>query len=285
VLGIDVSADVLTRWAEWLAPAVQPFFVESRRGWPKSAAGALSPELGDTYRTWRVDTSLERVWLDEETFSALSRSQRSSLVRAQVEHGRGAVPSVRRWSDVVVPAVLRAQADGHRFVWWLSIVARNPLGVLSRVIDAAPDGGAPVGFPSRHREVSDATWRRCASVLPGARRIAGSFPPSSGPNCFTTVLSGAGVPGIEHEGVLQAPFLAWLDAACRPGGRDDDPGTVLVWRDRDGAPVHGAVTIGNGWALEKASREWWTPRAIRHVSDVVRSARARGQRLERHTIR
>jgi hypothetical protein len=59
---------------------------------------------------------------------------------------------------------------------------------------------------------------------------------------------------------------------------------VLVWR-RDGAPFHAAVSIGDGWVLEKPSQDWHSPRAVATVADVVRTARAAGQRLERHTIR
>lgn len=84
--------------------------------------------------------------------------------------------------------------------------------------------------------------------------------------------------------MLREPFLAWLDTTCRLGGRDEEPGTVLLWRDSDGEPFHAAVTIGDGWALEKASGEWWTPRAVRAVRDVIRASRAPGQHLERHHI-
>src|SRR5687767_694711 len=98
VLGVSVSADLHNGWRQWLAPEVQPFFVEPLRTWPKSTLGArsLTRELRDTYKAWRVDRSLKTLWLDEETFLGMSRSQRATLVRAQVDHRRGAVPSVRR---------------------------------------------------------------------------------------------------------------------------------------------------------------------------------------------
>lgn len=286
MLGVEVSAELQGRWRQWLAPDVQPFFVESFRPWPKSAASepSLSPELRDTYRAWGIDRSLKALWLDETMFLGMSREQRATLVRAQIRHRRGAVPSVRRWSDVLDPATLRSQADGRRFVWWPSLVASNPHVVLSRVVGAAPEGREVDALPSRHRDVARTTWKRCARVLPNARRLAGSFPPSSGPNCFATVTGAAGAAGAAHERMLQGPFLAWLDATCRPGGRDDEAGTVLVWRNGKGEPVHAAVTIGDGWALEKASSEWWTPSAVRNVRDVIRTARSRGQRVERHRI-
>src|SRR5688500_9886168 len=100
VLGVEVSADLHNRWRQWLAPDVQPFFVDSLRAWPKSVLAtnsALSPEQGDTYKAWRVDRSLKTLWLDEATFHDMPRSQRAAMVRAQVERRRGAVPSVQRW--------------------------------------------------------------------------------------------------------------------------------------------------------------------------------------------
>ena len=287
MLGIEVEEARRGDWCDWLAPEVQPFFVDSRRSWPNVSAvdeHTMSEELGHTYRTWRVDRALEILWLDEAAFRELSRAERTALVRAQVEHRRGAVPSVRRWSDLLDPATLRSQADGRRFVWWPSLVAADPDGVLARVVESAPDGAAPDGAPSRHAEVGPTTWQSSSRIVPEARRIAGSFPPSSGPNCFATVMAAAGVAGAEHECTLQEPFLAWLEAACRPGGHDEDPGTVLLWRDTDGAPVHAAITIGDGWALEKGSAEWWTPRAIRTAREVIKASRARGQRLERHRV-
>jgi hypothetical protein len=288
VLGIDVPADLHHAWRGWLAPASQPFFVAD----PDASHDrtALTPELGHTYRTWRLDAGLGVRWLDETAFLDLPRTERARLVRAQVSHGRGAVPSVRRWSTHVDVAPLQDMADGHRFVWWPSIVDRHPHEVLARVVAAAPDGAAPDASPSRHREVGRRTWRATTAVVPRAEEVAGTFPTSSGPNCFGTVLGAAGVEGAEHECVLQDPFLEWLASAARPAprrepaGHRDRAGTVLVWRDAAGAPVHAAVTIGDGWALEKASGEWWTPRAIRPVAEVVRAARLPGQHLERHHL-
>jgi len=291
VLGVDVDADLLRRWQGWLAPQVQPFFVESLRSWPESArapvglTAELSPELRDTYKVWKLDRSLETLWLDEETFFTMSRSERAALVRAQVEHRRGAVPAVRAWADLLAAATLRSQADGHRFVWWPSLLAGDPdvtAQILSRTVAAD-------ALPNRHRDVTRKTWDECAEVLPAARALAGSFPSSSGANCFGTVMATAGVDGAAEAWMLQGPFLDWLDSACQPSRRqghdDDHPGTVLVWRNRDGLPVHAAVTIGHGWALEKPSQEWSTPRVVLRVPDLIRANRSPGQRLERHRIR
>src|SRR5687768_13090720 len=92
-LGVQVSADLRAAWQQWLAPEVQPFFVDSLRPWPRSASGpgVLPREVSDTFAAWRVDRSLETLWLDEASFLAMSRPERAALVRAQVQHRRGAV--------------------------------------------------------------------------------------------------------------------------------------------------------------------------------------------------
>lgn len=281
MLGIDVGADLLRSWASWLAPEVQPFFVESLSQWPAGVDGpsVLSAEQRDTYEVWNLDRTLKVLWLDKSTFAAMPRADRAALVRLQARSHRGAVPTVRRWSDLFDAAALRSQADGHRFVWWPSHLDSWAAEVLRRRVSAE-------SLASRHEEVSERTWEASAAVLPCARALAGSFAPRSGANCFGTVMAAAGVAGAAEEWMLQKPFSDWLETTCRGGGHDDEPGTVLIWRDHAGQPVHAAVTIGGGWALEKPSQTWSTPRAILRVSDVIRTTRSPGKRLgRRHLLR
>jgi hypothetical protein len=280
LLGIPVDDRTLGLWRTWLAPQVQPFFVERSRDWPTVAGDhELTAELRDTYELWNVDRALAVTWLDEAGFAALPRSQRARLVRSQVRHSRGAVPTVRGWSDLVGDDVLREQADGHRFVWWPSL-----LGQRERVRDILERVVAKGNLRSRHAEVTEETWRGCAGVLPRARELAGTFPAGSGPNCFGTVLAAAGVEGAAEEWLVREPFEAWLAATCRHSAASRGVGTVLVWRDGDGQAVHAAVEIGDGWVLEKPSQTWCSPRTIASLRDVVSVNRARGQRLERHRI-
>ncbi|MEY2426374.1 MAG: hypothetical protein QOI61_1946 [Actinomycetota bacterium] len=286
VLGIDVDAALLTAWRDWLAPEIQPFFVESLRRWPKlHDRHELQPELHYTYTLWNVPRRLKTLWLDEATFFELPRAARAALVRDQVTCGRGAVPTVRKWADLSDATELRSQADGHRFVWWPSLIAHSYREVCARFVES--DGLPPyprTAAPSRHREVPNSTWRACAAVVPGARSLAGTFPFPAGANCFGTVMAASGIASATNEWMLREPFLAWLRSACRPGGRDEDPGTVLVWRDHAGLPVHAAVTMGDGWAFEKASGAWWTPRVVAPVDELIRTNRSVGLRLERHHI-
>jgi hypothetical protein len=276
-LDIDVPRELVARWAGWFAPPTQPFLTDpvllARLGMAPSGA-ALPAELRDTFEVYGSAAAV--VWLDEATFAGLPRRHRAALVRAQVARQRGVVPSVRGWAGLLGRAA-RDQADGHRFVWWPSLLA----GHEDRILTAYVSEGRR---PSRHDEVPDATWAAASRLLPGARSLAGTFADRSGPNCFGTVMAAAGVPGADLVWMLREPFEQWLSETTRSGGCDGEPGTVLVWRSPDGLVQHAAVTIGDGWALHKPSQGWMSPRKALTVRDVLRSARAAGRRLERHTL-
>jgi hypothetical protein len=234
-------------------------------------------ELQDTYRLWwGVRRGSAVMWISEAQFASLPRSTRAALVREQAARRRGAVPAVRAWADLVEPQRLREQADGHRFVWWPSLLAEEPDAILARIVSMGR-------LPSRHREVDEDAWRRCGSVLPEARRLGGSFPEGSDSNCFTTVMTAA---GDASDSALDdvAPFDAWLRSRCAPTSSKDQPGVVMVWRNREGVPVHAAASLGGGWGLEKASSDWHSPRAVVAVTDIMRMSRHPGERVERHLI-
>ena len=289
VLGVDVDRDLLGRWARWLAPPIQPFF-GAVAGLPPSlpAPDPVLPEWRDTWRLWRLRTrGLPVTWLGEREFAALDAMTRRALLRGQVEQRRGAVESARRWAPLLDRHALRRCGDGRRFVWWPSLVG----GARGRAVLVAAVGAGQQ--PSRHSEVPEPVWAAAAPILPGARALAGTFPDSScrlegdgwlGANCFATVMAAAGVPDADHTWWLPSDFDAWLGRVAGRGGRDGEPGTVLVWHDRDGVPQHAAVTIGGGWALEKGSQAWYVPRVVLPVADVLRLSRAPGQRLSRYRL-
>ena len=278
-LNIDVPDSLLRRWVEWFSPTVQPFLADadlaSRVG-ERTASMSLSDEVRDTYCLYRLPPSLQHLWLDEAQFLALPRPVRSALVRAQRRFDREVVPSVRSWVSVVGDEI-RSQADGHRFVWWRSLLAGREQQVL---LDYVEEGRRP----SRHDEVPDSVWRSAADVLPGARSLAGTFPPGSGPNCFGTVMAAAGVAGAERVWMQREPFERWLSVKTRPGGYDDVPGTVLVWRSPDRAVQHAAVTLGEGWALHKPSQGWMSPTKVLTTGECKASSRESGRRVERRTL-
>jgi hypothetical protein len=278
ILGIEVQPAQLEAWQGWLAPDPQPFLVGCPGEWDcEDEGGVLTRELADTYRLWwGVEKPSAVVWVSAQQFAALPRSVRAALVREQARRRRGATPSVRAWQDVLDRAQLRAQADGHRFVWWPSLLMGRADDVLARVVS---DGR----LPSRHADVPAHIWRAADGALPGARRLGGTFPAGSTMNCFTTVMEAAGA---SSRAALDdvAPFDEWLDTACRRGGDPSQAGVVLVWRRPDGSPVHAAVTLGGGWALEKPSRDWHSPHAVLTVAEVMKMSRHPGERVERWTI-
>ncbi|WP_127934442.1 hypothetical protein [Nonomuraea polychroma] len=283
VLGIDVESSLVQRWARWLAPACQPFFLTAGEVvelglTPDRPQRALSAELRDTYEVWNLPKGSDVVWLDGPAFHALPRPVRAELVRAQLRHGRGAVPAISGWADVIDAQVLREQADGHHFVWWPALVEPRAEAVLERIL--LDDGH----LPCRRTSVPVDVWRAAASTLPHARALSGTFANGSGANCFGTVMAAAGVQEAAETWMLQEPFEAWLAANCTEGGRDDLPGTVLVWRAGDRTGQHAAVTLGGGWGLHKPSQSWATPRQVLTVHDLIRTAPP-GVTLHRYSLR
>ncbi len=278
-LNIEVADGLLERWVEWFSPAVQPFLADAELACfvgEQTTGASLSDEVRDTYCLYGLPSGLQYIWLDEGQFTTLPRPRRSALVRAQRTFGREIVPSVRSWIAVVGDQV-RDQADGHRFVWWPTLLDGCEEIVLKDYIE---DGRRP----SRHDEVPENLWDSAARILPAARRLAGTFAAASGPNCFGTVMAAAGVCDADTVWVQREPFERWLTDETQPGGRDDAPGTVLVWRSPDGLAQHAAVTLGDGWILHKPSQGWMSPTKVLTIDECKASSRSSGRRLQRHTM-
>lgn len=165
VLGIRVDEDLVDRWRDWFAPAVQPFRTDIL---PPQVAAAVpikrvepTPEWTDTFFMYGGIWT----WLSEEEFDSLGPSLRRSLLAARRR-------SVRPKSMPVWPSDLARSGDDLMFRWVASGAVR----------------------PSRHREVPAGVWNDAHAVLPQAEQLAGTFPTSgSGANCFGTVLAAAGL--------------------------------------------------------------------------------------------
>ncbi len=246
VLGIDVDSDVLDQWRAWLMPAEQPFLV------PRDVAAASG----------LADDSARLSFELTDTFCLYGRGDLAVCWLNRAEGRR--LPS----------PVRRDQPAAHRW----------PSG------DRARDVARAVGFVergrhhSRHPEVDNSTWAAAAAVLPAARDLAGTFPAGSGPNCLGTVMGAAGVAGAAQTWMQREPFEELLAAACQPGGRDDQAGTLLVWRNASRAVQHAAVTLGDGWALHKPSQGWMSPAMVLTVRDTILRARFPGHLLQRYTL-
>lgn len=277
VAGTTVPPWASERWPGWFAPPAQPFVVDGLppddlEALPEPTIRTCSKEVRDSF--WIYDRR-PRIWLTEPEFEDLDRGVRTRLVRAQLRVHQSI--GVVRQAPAAVRDIARAQVDGHRFVWWPSLAQLAGLAPIIELIEAGVR-------PRRHLEVPDQTWRSAAAILPKVQDLAGTFSEGSGPNCFGTVMAAAGVPGAADEWMQREPFADWLSTHTRPGGHDDQPGTVLVWHNRDGQPDHSAVTIGDGWALNKPSQSWSSPRFVWTVTDVVKHSRQNGSRLSRRRI-
>jgi hypothetical protein len=247
VLGIDVNELLLARWHQWLMPTHQPFVVPiemAERHGWDDNREALTFELRDTFELYALAEDHALVWL--------TRAQARELPQAV----RGAQPGVHRWPtqnaahDVV--QVVRYVESGRR--------------------------------SSRHREITEQGWTEAQTVVPDARRLAGTFAELSGPNCFGTVMAAAGIPGADHIWMQIEPFEAWLSDFTRPGGRDDQPGTVLTWRDQQASLTHAAITLGGGYLLHKPSQGWMSPVKVLTVNEGKYSARTPGRHLTRRQL-
>jgi len=248
VLGIEVDDDLLERWRAWLMPPVQPFAVPAALAERLGLADdreRLSFELLDTFELYGLGDDDALVWLDR----AQARTLPAEVRRAQ--------PAAHRWPR------RRREEEIDQAVRFVQLGRR----------------------PSRHADVTPEQWSAAERLLPGARALAGTFPRVSGPNCFAAVMGAAGVLGAAGTWMQPAPFEEWLAAGTRPGGADDEVGTVLVWRDPQGAPAHAAVTLGGGWLLHKPSQGWMSPTKVLGVRDGFSSARSPGRRVSRRTLR
>ncbi|WP_309572750.1 hypothetical protein [Deinococcus sp.] len=275
VLNIPVPSELFQCWRDWLAPARQPFFLTGaeadRLGLetvPRTSV-TFMPEDRDTFTDWNVEAEAgQMAWLTLEDVDALPAGMRRELLRVQVRHGRGNVPLGRHFADLLpgLPA--------PRFLW-----RRGHLtdAVLARLVSQG-------GRACQRRDVPEAVWTRSVGILPGARALAGTFPAGSAGNCFGTAMGAAGVAGAADEWMQREPFEAFLRERTVPGGVDDRPGTVLVWRSADGLAQHAAVTLGGGWVLHKPAQTWWTPRVVLPVRDVKAVSRMLGWRLERRCL-
>lgn len=256
-LAIDVPKQLLVSWREWFAPRLQPFRIDvlpdDVLGHVPRRAHVATDEHRDTFFLYGG----EWTWLEESEFVALPRSVRRALLasRRRLMRPKPSPP----W-----PSALAAKGDAPLLSW----------------VEAGTR-------PSRHDEVDASTWRSCEDALPRARRLAGTFPTAgSGANCFSTVVAATGDSSIDDLWMQTDDFARWLDGATVPvtsTRADDLPGTVLAWTEH-GTLAHAAVTIGDGWVLNKPSQSWSSPRLVWATRDLILGWRYPGTRLRRHRL-
>lgn len=137
--------------------------------------------------------------------------------------------------------------------------------------------------PSLHALAGSHLRHVTQGLLPRAAELAGTFPETSGANCFGAVMAAAGHP--THGWVQQHEFEQWLHDRTAPAtnGSDGDPAQVLLWHEH-GVLAYAAVTLGDGWVLHKPSQSWSSPTLVWTVEELVRSWRLPGTTLSRRAI-
>jgi hypothetical protein len=279
VLGCPVTSDLWAHWLRLFAPPLQPFFVSDTMVqhlpllpcWTRQEFRDLRLPLSftDTFQLYAV--SDEATWvllLDEVAFLLLPPDLQSGLLREQLDFGRAQVASAGVWVRNVpeMESVLTQAGVKGLFVWWPSLWASlTPLQqecvLLATLLDDR--------LPDRRQELTAETWARAAVVLPGARGLAGTFANESGANCFSTVMAAFGTPGVADLWVHPGPFERWLQQVARPATDWDMLGTVLVWRNERAQLQHAAVSLGEGWILQKDAQSWMAPRQVISLADVL----------------
>ncbi|GGO41867.1 hypothetical protein [Deinococcus humi] len=279
ILNIPIDQALLESWANWLAPEQQPFYLTEAQGQALkliiSAAPSFSPEGRDTFKLWGV-TCPQAVMLNESDFLTLPLATRTELLRLQLEHGRGEVLCVADWRDLLTE--VEEQAGGEHFVWWPSLLAGREWELLAH-------WSSQGRLPCEHQAVPEEIWSALRTAWPRVREIAGTFPSGSGPNCFGTVMAGAGVRGAEHQWMLREPFEDWLAAYTAKTTECEAPGTVLVWRDGHGQAQHAALVLGGGYGLHKPSQGWDSPRQALRLNDLYRQFDVQDRVLSCYTLR
>ncbi len=172
-LRIEIGPVLAARQAAWFAPKHQPFVVAKDIANTIDAtplSGGLPAELRDTFEIYILPGELVSVLLCEEEFNDLGRTARLDLVRNQIRLGREAIPSVRSEPADLLARVSK-QAEGHRLVWWPSLLQGHEELIL----------GVYLRFgrrPSRHFEVPESLRENARAALPGARGLAGGHLPT-----------------------------------------------------------------------------------------------------------
>jgi hypothetical protein len=286
ILGCYVPQSTLQSWVERLCFAEEPLFLtEQTRHWlPEQlisprASLEQSTDFRDAYLSYHVPKHAAWVaLLTPQTFRELPKTKQLELMRLQLELGRGQMYTLE-WVEQTLghlPAALEPDFFEDRValrfdVWnalepelqklWLrAFVALERQDCLSGTL-------------------SSADWQRIeAQFGPSVRRLAGNFSPSSGANCFATVLA-ALTPDpqesqrLENIWMTHQQLLEGLQArGYRERGALEGVSAqdVMLWHSSEKI-IHACLVLGEGLVLNKDAQGWYDPRQIRTLASVLES--------------
>ncbi|GGJ84046.1 hypothetical protein [Deinococcus aquiradiocola] len=263
LLSIPLPPDVQARWESWFVPDVQPFLLSD-------ALAARLPHLAPWKRhelhTHHMPLSVidtfglyasppDATWtvqLDESGWHTLSEDLQQEVLREQRSFRRGRV------TEDPCTGLLHNEWP---LTWW----ARTPQDRWQRLQAFVEDDR----LPCRRQELTDSQRQALRQHFPALEALMGTFAADSGPNCLGTVMAACGVTGVARVWMHGPPFQRWLDARTRPADDLSGHGTILVWRDADGAVQHAALSLGDGWVFHKESQAWFAPRQVADLNEVL----------------
>lgn len=289
ILGCAVPAAQVDQWRDHLVSEAAPFFLPPGIDLPaetlilsRQALGysGLSLTHRDSYATHAVSERAGfAALITPAEFDALPAETQRALLTAQVEFGRGqvyaweqAAPLLDEARDLALSRTVTVR--DRRYVildtrLWRSLCAETQRRWLTAYLTA---DNPPICQSST---LTPDQWARIDR--PSIRRLAGTFPSASGPNCFSTVLAGlTRQPDTAHtiaENWLQQE--TFFDGLARRGHTRSEADVssrqdaVLVWIDGAGVARHAALLLGGGLALNKHSQAWYSPWQILSVGDLL----------------
>ncbi len=246
-----------------------------------AANSAMAPlDLYDSYDLYRMDRKgLSVAFLTPDEFERLSAAVRQELMAFQARRGRGQIYASLPWATDRDRFTLDGgpRAALRHDVWWRLTMDERRAWLLQFVNE-----GRESCLSGTLREEQ---WSRFGPV---ARALAGTFAPTSGPNCFGLALAAAApsvvlARSIAGHWLHPEPFMRGLASRgyTERGDLSDDgsnlpPGAVITFVDDDGRPQHACFYLGDGLALNKDGQAWFIPRQIRPVGEVLENWRADG---------
>lgn len=303
LLGCSVTDDLFEMWRRHLVSVYAPLYGtdDTRSLLPTDTILFTRDELGadmpdfplearDSYGIYRVDRAAPWVaLLDTDCLRRLTSAVRTQLLREQWRLGRGQIydqPVVREVCSgyprayAMVEEFAFETRDGVKIALQYDVWRTLPREVQWRWLQwfVAQDREECLS-PSLGEDIWAAMDERYRHTV---RRLAGTFAPASGPNCFSTTAAviaptAKAADDIAALWLHQQPFYRYLDAL---GFRQTDflddidavsPGSVLVWIDEAGTAQHACFVPAPGLALNKDAQGWFAPRQLLPLHHVLQT--------------
>lgn len=300
IRGCSLTSDLLHDWSDHFVYERAPFYLRSR---DLTSLPVVSPlvsrmdmasdwvnlplDARDAYTIYHVDASAEWVsLLDSASLLALDPAVRSKLLYIQWKLGRGQIYPLHVYDEMTRSDPASGLAEPFVFATdcgsmaplqyevWHALRPETRARWLIWYVSQDDSVCHSSGFPEE-------AWHHIEEICgPMPRRLAGTFSPRSGPNCFSTTLAAATPDAVVGDDVAKLwlhaePFFEGLAhlgfRLC--GSISDVSGvaarSVIVWSDASGQAQHACFVPLEEWALNKDAQGWHAPRQLLPLSDVV----------------